>query len=116
MLELFKQGEKDECCVKNVKNAEISSKNTFVNINVILGIVRKRRLTAEGPERASTTCSRRLRRGGDLKRYEIQRHRHRKETGPEVRRRYVLVKETIQQNRNGVKKVQYSVIDIAKSV
>ena len=26
------------------------------------------------------------------------------------------MKETIQQNRNGVKKVQYSVIDIAKSV
>ena len=57
MLKLFKQGEKDGCCVKNVKNAEISSKSTFVNINVILGIVRKRRLTAEGPERAATTCS-----------------------------------------------------------
>ena len=57
VLELFKQGEKDGRCVKNVKNAEISSKNTFVNINVILGIVRKRRLTAEGPERAATTCS-----------------------------------------------------------
>ena len=61
VLELFKQGEKDGCCVKNVKNAEISSKNTFVNINVILGIVRKRRLTAEGPERAVTTCSGKLR-------------------------------------------------------
>ena len=116
VLELFKQGEKDGRCVKNVKNAEISSKNTFVNINVILGIVRKRRLTAEGPERASTTCSRRLRRGGDLKRCEIQRHRHRKETGSEIRRRYILVKETIQQNRNGVKKVQYSATDIAKNV
>ena len=57
VLELFKQGEKDGRCVENAKNAEISSKNTFVNINVILGIVRKRRLTAEGPERASTTCS-----------------------------------------------------------
>ena len=116
MLELFKQGEKDGRCVKNVKNAEISSKNAFIYINAVLGIVRKRRLTAKRPERASTTCSRRLRRGGDLKRYEIQRHRHRKETGPEVRRRYVLVKETIQQNRNGVKKVQYSATDIAKSV
>ena len=115
MLKLFKQGEKDGRCVKNVKNAEISSKNTFVNINVILGIVRKRRLTAEGPERASTTCSRRPRRGDDLKRYKIQRHRHRKETGPEVRRRYDLVKETIQQSRNGVKKVQYSDTDIAKA-
>ena len=116
MLELFKQGEKDGCCVKNVKNAEISSKNTFVSINVILGIARKRRLTAEGPERASTTCSRSLRGGGGLKRYEIQRHRQRKETGPKVRRRYILVKETIQQNRNSVEKVQYSGTDIAKSV
>ena len=51
-----------------------------------------------------------------MKRYVIQRHRRRKETGSEIRRRYILVKETIQQNRNGVKKVQYSVIDIAKSV
>ena len=51
-----------------------------------------------------------------MKRYEIQRHRHRKETGPEVRRRYVLVKETIQQNRNGVEKVQYSATDIVKNV
>ena len=116
VLKLFKQGEKDERCVKNVKNAEISSKNTFVNINVILGIVRKRRLTAEGPERASTTCSRSLRRGGGLRRYEIQRHRQRKETGPKVRRRYVLVKETTQQNRNSVKKVQYSATDIVENV
>ena len=51
-----------------------------------------------------------------MKRYEIQRHRHRKETGSEVRRRYVLVKETIQQNRNGVEKVQYSATDIVKNV
>ena len=51
-----------------------------------------------------------------MKQYEIQRHRQRKETGPEVRRRYVLVKETIQQNRNGVKKVQYSATDIVKNV
>ena len=116
VLKLFKQGEKDGRCVKNVKNAEISSKNTFVNINVILGIVRKRRLTAEGPERASTTCSRRLRWGDDLKRYEVQRHCHRKETESEVRRHYVLVEETIQQNRNSVEKVQYSGTDIAKSV
>ena len=51
-----------------------------------------------------------------MKRYEVQRHRHRKETGPKVRRHYVLVKETIQQNRNSVEKVQYSGTDIAKSV
>ena len=51
-----------------------------------------------------------------MKRYEIQRHRHRKETESEVRRHYVLVKETIQQNRNSVEKVQYSGTDIAKSV
>ena len=99
-----------------VKDGEVSSNNTFIYIDVILGIVRKRRLTAEGPERASTTCSRSLRRGGDLKRYEIQRHRHRKETGSEVRRRYVLVKETTQQNRNSVKKVQYSATDIVENV
>ena len=48
-----------------------------------------------------------------MKRYEIQRQRHRKETGSEIR--YILVKETIQQNRNGVKKVQYSDTDIAKA-
>ena len=51
-----------------------------------------------------------------MKRYEIQRHRHRKETGPEVRRRHVLVKETIQQNRNSVEKVQYSATNIVKNV
>ena len=102
-----------DAATRRVNDTEISSKDAFV-YNVILGIVRKRRLTAEGPERASTTCSRRSRRGDDLKRYKIQRHRHRKETGSEVRRRYDLVKETIQQNRNGVKKVQYSDTDIAK--
>ena len=51
-----------------------------------------------------------------MKRCEIQRHRHRKETGSEVRRRYVLVKETTQQNRNSVKKVQYSATDIVENV
>ena len=51
-----------------------------------------------------------------MKRYEIQRHRHRKEIGSEVRRRYVLVKETTQQNRNSVKKVQYSATDIVENV
>ena len=109
---LNKKGRTD-AATRRVNDTEISSKDAFV-YNVILGIVRKRRLTAEGPERASTTCSRRPRRGDDLKRYKIQRHRHRKETGSEVRRRYDLVKETIQQSRNGVKKVQYSDTDIAK--
>ena len=93
-----------DAATRRVNDTEISSKDAFV-YNVILGIVRKRRLTAEGPERASTTCSRSLRRGGGLRRYEIQRHRQRKETGPKVRRRYVLVKETIQQIRNSVEKV-----------
>ena len=51
-----------------------------------------------------------------MKRYESQRHRHRKKTGSGIRRRYILVKETIQQNRNSVEKVQYSGTDIAKSV
>ena len=111
---LNKKGRTD-AATRRVNDTEISSKDAFV-YNVILGIVRKRRLTAEGPERASTTCSRRQRRGDDLKRDKIQRHRQRKETGSEVRRRYDLVKETIQQNRNGVKKVQYSDTDIAKGI
>ena len=116
MLESFNKERRTDAATRRVNDTEDSSKDAFVYNNVILSLARKRRLTAEGPERASTTCSRSLRRGGGLRRYEIQRHRHRKETGPKVRRRYVLVKETIQQNRNSVEKVQYSVIDIAKSV
>ena len=116
MLESFNKERRTDAATRKVNDTDVSSKDAFVYNNVILSIARKRRLTAEGPERASTTCSRSLRRGGGLRRYEIQRHRHRKETGSEIRRRYILVKETIQQNRNGVKKVQYSVIDIAKSV
>ena len=61
VLESFNKERRTDAATRNVNDAEISSKNAFVNINVILGIVRKRRLTAEGPERASTTCSRRLR-------------------------------------------------------
>ena len=56
---LNKKGRTD-AATRRVNDTEISSKDAFV-YNVILGIVRKRRLTAEGPERASTTCSRRLR-------------------------------------------------------
>ena len=116
VLESFNKERRTDAATRKVNDTDVSCKDAFVYNNVILSIARKRRLTAEGPERASTTCSRSLRRGGGLKRYEIQRHRRRKETGSKVRRRYVLVKETIQQNRNGVKKVQYSVVDIAKSV
>ena len=116
MLESFNKERRTDAATRRVNDTEVSSKDAFVYNNVILGIARKRRLTAEGPERASTTCSRRQRRGDDLKRYKIQRHRHRKETGSEVRRRYDLVKETIQQSRNGVKKVQYSDTDIAKGI
>ena len=116
VLESFNKERRTDAATRKVNDTDVSSKDAFVYNNVILSIARKRRLTAEGPERASTTCSRSLRRGGGLRRYEIQRHCQKKETRPKVRRRYILVKETIQQNRNGVKKVQYSVIDIAKSV
>ena len=116
VLESFNKERSTDAATRKVNDTEVSSKDAFVYNNVILSIARKRRLSAEGPERASTTCSRSLRRGGGLRRYEIQRHRQRKETGSKVRRRYIFVKETIQQNRNSVKKVQYSVIDIAKSV
>ena len=116
MLESFNKERRTDAATRRVNDTEVSSKDAFVYNNVILSIARKRRLTAEGPERASTTCSRSLRRGGGLRRYEIQRHCHRKKTGPKVRRRYDLVKETIQQNRNSVEKVQYSGTDIAKSI
>ena len=116
MLESFNKERRTDAATRKVNDTEVSSKDAFVYINTVLTIVRKRRLTVEGPERASTTCSRSLRRGGGLKRYEIQRHRQRKETGPKIRRRYVLVKETTQQNRNSVKKVQYSATDIVKNV
>ena len=105
VLESFNKERRTDAATRKVNDTEVSSKDAFVYNNVILSIARKRRLTAEGPERASTTCSRSLRRGGGLRRYEIQRHRQRKETGPKDRRRYVLVKETIQQIRNSVEKV-----------
>ena len=105
VLESFNKERRTDAATRKVNDTEVSSKDAFVYNNVILSIARKRRLTAEGPERASTTRSRSLRRGGGLRRYEIQRHRQRKETGPKVRRRYVLVKETIQQIRNSVEKV-----------
>ena len=60
MLESFNKERRTDAATRRVNDTEISSKDAFV-YNVILGIVRKRRLTAEGPERASTTCSRRLR-------------------------------------------------------
>ena len=112
----FNKKRRTDAATRRVNDTEVSSKNAFAYINAVLTIVQKWRLTVGRSERAPTTCSGRLRRGDDLKRYEVQRHCHRKETESEVRRHYVLVEETIQQNRNSVEKVQYSGTDIAKSV
>ena len=76
MLESFNKERRTDAATRNVNDAEISSKNAFIYNNAVLGIVRKRRLTAKRPERASTTCSRRLWRGDDLRRFEVQRHCH----------------------------------------
>ena len=76
MLESFNKERRTDAATRRVNDTEVSSKDAFVYNNVILGIARKRRLTAKGPERASTTCSRRLWRGDDLRRFEVQRHCH----------------------------------------
>ena len=64
-----------DAATRSVKDAEISSRDIFVYINVVLTIVRKLRLTVKGPKRAPTTCSGRLWRSDDLKRNEVQRSR-----------------------------------------